>query len=62
MSLENQNKQVIEQPKKVEDPRLNTPRPNPEPGVFEQTCIVPDLHPMKNLTALKCEEIINFDM
>ena len=63
MTLENQDKQLIKIPEKVEDPRkINQTKTLAEPEVFEQTCIVPDLHPMRELPAITCEEEININM
>ena len=63
MKLENQDKQVIKEIKKLEDPRkVPQTKKSTEPEVFEQTCIVPDLHPMHSLPAIACDEEINFNI
>lgn len=56
MTLENQEKQVLPVPKiaqvKTEDPRKKEKVGNKNEEIFEQKCLIPELHPMKNLPAL----------
>ena len=60
MCLENQEKQVLTKQKlnenKIEDPRTKKPTESKDEEIFEQRCVIPDLHPMKKLPALACEE------
>ena len=58
MSLENQEKQVLIPKKSVEDPRKTPKQEVKKPEIFEQRCIIPELHPMKSLPALSCNENI----
>lgn len=56
MTLEDQEKQVLIAPEivqtKTSDPRMDRKKEPKNAEVFEQKCLIPDLHPMKNLPAL----------
>lgn len=53
MTLENQEKHVIPELPKTEDPRTSKGGRSKNDEVFEQRCVIPELHPMKSLPALK---------
>ena len=61
MECENQKSQVLPNVEKVIDPRKQTvgDKRKAEPEIFEQQCIVPDLHPMHDLPALNSDDNFN---
>ena len=61
MMMEDQEKQVIKEVEEVKDPRKIPERKTVDDNaIFEQQCVVPDLHPMHSLPVLTCKEYNEF--